>query len=47
MIIGDFNALLSTHDKIRGMLVTHYELQDLETMLQSCNSVALELVGII
>lgn len=37
MVIEDFNALLSIQDKLGSMLVTNYELYDLEGMVQQCN----------
>lgn len=41
IILGDFNALLSVYDKVGGLPVTNYELQDFESLVHSCNLVDL------
>lgn len=33
MVIGNFNALLLAQDKVGGLLVTNYKLQDLEKLV--------------
>ena len=45
MIMGDFNAILSVHDKVGGQPVSNYELQDLEQLVQGCGLVDLESIG--
>lgn len=45
MVLGDFNALLTTQDKEGGMLVLYYETSDLDAMVQSYDLVDLRSMG--
>lgn len=45
MVIDDFNALLSAQDKVGGLPVKNYELQDLERVVHCCNLVDLQSIA--